>query len=160
MALATDFGSLQLKDSIFQLSDNSPVSQICVLIQGVQAANIAGCQFLDGYGGVSVSVGGGANIFDCIFDGQKYYGIAPSIAATVSIDSCLFRNQENVIESTTGAQSIVMSNSVVESVSDCSFLFLHPRSVAVNNCDLAAGSMGVVYILLTAILAPTRSTWT
>jgi len=113
---------------------------------GVQNALIEGCNFFEGTSGVTVTFGGPVQFRKCLFDGQGLVALFPSVNSYVAVDSSSFKNQVKVLESREGENHVTITNSVIENVTDCSFLVSYAGDFSVNNCDLAKGDRGVVWV--------------
>lgn len=131
----------------FQLLDSYLWGQDFLGLVGVKNALIEECDFLEGTSGASVTYGGQTTFRGCLFDGQTNVALYPSANSIVAVDSCTFRNQAVAMSSGTGDNQIAITNSVIESVADCSFLILDVGDFTVTHCDLAHGQRGVVWVM-------------
>jgi len=126
---------------------NDIYGQSALGLMGVQNALIEGCNFFEGTSGVTVTFGGPVQFRNCLFDGQGLVALFPSANSFVAVDSCIFKNQIKAVESRESQSQVTITNSAVESVTDCSFLIWYAGGFSVNNCDLAKGDRGVIWIL-------------
>jgi len=115
-------------------------------LDGVQNALIEDCDFLEGSIAAVLSSGGSSFFKDCLFDGQSNICVGPSILTNVTVDRSIFRNGNIVFSSQTSDNQLVVQNSVIESVADCSFMISYTGTVSVHDCDLAKGERGVVWV--------------
>lgn len=138
--------SFLMRGCVSRLLDYFDWPQSHVSLVGVQNAVIESCDLLEGAGGVDVAYGGQTTIRDCLFDGQRYIALNPSIMSRVSVYNCQFLGQENVIESYTSDNVVTLDSCVIDPVSDCSFLISHVGNITAHNCDLGRGARGVVWV--------------
>ena len=137
--------SLSIQECTFSLSDDI-YGQTCFSIMGVENASIISCEISEGTVGATVSFGGQTTFRGCTFDGQLNVALSASVASSVSVNSCTFRNQACAVTSSSSDNLFIMSNTLIENVTVCSFLVQRFGAVSVNNCDLAKGDRGVVWV--------------
>ena len=144
--IAWNQDNVRIDRCTFGLSDNRPWSQKSVSLINISNATIDNCSFLEGSTGLVAGLGGPVIVRNSLFDGQSNVAFYSDIMSNISVDNCRFRNQTRVFSSGAGNNQVTVKNSVVEDVSDCTALVSYIGSLTVNNCDLAAGTRGVVYV--------------
>ena len=149
---------------VFRMVDNI-YGQGAVNLNGVNNSSVTSCEFYSGSVGVSSSFGSPLVINDCLFDGQGLVAVYPGDIVVATLERCTFRNQKYALQSPTWSNQITMTSSVVESVSDCSLFLSHTGNLSIQNCDLAKGDIGVVWVLdrapcdHTGVLDMTNNYW-
>jgi len=130
----------------FRLWDVHHWPQGHIYLNGVQDAFIEDCDFYEGAGGAQLSMGSTGSIVDCVFDGQSNTGAFAGPGTTLSLEGCLFRNQTTMTRLYSGDTYLTARNCIVENVQYSSVKVSSVASLSFQNCDLAAGSQGAVWV--------------
>ena len=115
-------------------------------LMSVQGTTVEDCHFYQGAGGISVTYGGPTLFRNCVFEGQQVVALFPSDGSSITVDQCTFRNQTYVVDSSVPDNVFTMMHSKIENVTEGSFYISFFGDVSVNNCDLAKGDRGVIWI--------------
>jgi len=137
---------LSVHDCVFSLWDHHTWNQRHISFSGVSDVLVEGCEFLEGTSGVIVSLGSTGAIRDSEFDGQSTIGFAAGPGSTIVIDGCSFRNQDTVTRLYSSDTHLTATNCVIEDVQDCSVIVSSVASLSFQDCDLAAGDRGTVWV--------------
>ena len=129
------------------LLNNIVYGQSSLGLVNVQNSLIEDCEFSGGTVGAIVTYGGPARFLNCTFEDQQNVALYPSAGSYIVVEECAFRNQTRVVESGSGDNRVSMTGSNIADVTDCSFLIAHLGTVFVDECDLAKGERGVVWIV-------------
>jgi hypothetical protein len=117
-----------------------------VTLMGVANGLVEQCLFFGGSVGFHAAEGGRSTVRECTFDGQYILGASVGVGASGAIERCTFRNQKLISDLYDSYVTLEMYDTVIENVSDRSFYISSAGSVTVNNCDIAKGERGAVYI--------------
>ncbi len=115
-------------------------------VEGPAEVDVAGCCFTGGSGGIGLSRGPHAYIYQCEFDGQTHFGIdIELLSPACTLRNCVFRTQRRaLIGSIDPGNKWFVEHVVFESVSHSTLSAGYLEGGYFRDCELAAGEHGVV----------------
>ena len=143
---ASNQRTLTVTNCDFTLLQFTPITQVSISLMAVVSSLFDNCNFHFGAGGLNASLGGTVSIQNCLFSEQSNAAISSGFLSDIVVDKCTFTNPKSALVSVTGDNQIIITNSIITGVTDCSILLNDVGTLTVNNCNLAKGERGVVYV--------------